>query len=98
MTLNAHSGLPEGGKARRVYLLLRDEIANGDFKAGWRACPASRSWPTAVRCLARDTIRRALEALAADGLIEKKTGAAAARRRARPMARRPAAVRAISRR
>lgn len=73
MTLNAHSGLPEGGKARRVYLLLRDEISNGVFKQGARL-PGEHKLAESFD-VSRITIRRALDALAADGWIEKKPGA-----------------------
>ncbi|MCR9157452.1 MAG: GntR family transcriptional regulator [Rhodobacteraceae bacterium] len=73
MTINAHSGLPEGGKARRVYLLLREEISNGVFKDGVRL-PGEHKLAEQFD-VSRITIRRALEALAADGWIEKKTGA-----------------------
>lgn len=73
MTLGAHSGLPEGGKARRVYLLLRDEISNGAFPEGTRL-PGENTLADMFE-VSRITIRRALEALASDGWIEKKTGA-----------------------
>ncbi|SHH94161.1 GntR family transcriptional regulator [Marivita hallyeonensis] len=73
MTIIAHSGLPEGGKARRVYLLLRDEISNGVFKDGTRL-PGEHKLADMFD-VSRITVRRALEALAADGWIEKKTGA-----------------------
>lgn len=73
MTINAHPGLPEGGKARRVYLLLRDEISNGSFKQGARL-PGEHKLADTFD-VSRITIRRALEALAADGWIEKKAGA-----------------------
>ncbi len=73
VTINAHSGLPEGGKARRVYLLLRDEISNGVFKEGARL-PGEHKLADSFD-VSRITIRRALEALSADGWIEKKTGA-----------------------
>ncbi|MEO0386534.1 MAG: GntR family transcriptional regulator [Pseudomonadota bacterium] len=73
MTLVAQTTVPEGGKARRVYLSLRDEISNG-------AAPAGMLLPGEHRLAAqfgvsRVTVRRALEALAADGWIEKRTGA-----------------------
>lgn len=72
MTLHAHPALPEGGKARRVYLLLRDEMSNGALRAGTRLEGEHR---LAARFdVSRITIRRALDALAVDGWIEKRTG------------------------
>ncbi len=65
--------IPEGGKARRVYLLLRDEIANGHYGDGVTLPGEQRLGE--MHGVSRVTIRRALEALAADGLIEKRTGA-----------------------
>ena len=65
--------LPEGGKARRVYLLLRDEITSGRFAAG-AALPGEQRLAQ-MHGVSRVTVRRALETLAADGLIEKRTGA-----------------------
>ena len=64
-------GLPEGGKARRVYLLLRDEIAQG---AHGDRLPSEQRLADRFQ-VSRVTIRRALETLAADGLIEKRPGA-----------------------
>lgn len=63
--------LPEGGKARRVYLLLRDEIARGVH--GDRL-PGEQRLAERLQ-VSRVTIRRALDALTADGLIEKRAGA-----------------------
>lgn len=73
MTIHAQTTLPEGGKARRVYLLLRDDISNGRYAEG-------EFLPGEIRLaetmdVSRITVRRALESLAADGWIEKKTGA-----------------------
>jgi GntR family transcriptional regulator len=63
---------PDGGKAQRVYLLLRDEILNG-------ARPAGSSLPGELRLagsfsVSRVTIRRALDGLVRDGLIERRAG------------------------
>ena len=72
MTEPKPTGLPEGGKARRVYLHLRDGIARGSY-------PADSLLPGEER-LARDfevsrvTIRRALKALEEDGLINRRAG------------------------
>lgn len=65
--------LPEGGKARRVYLLLRDEMASGVLAEG-TLMPAEQKLAE-IHGVSRVTIRRALDALASDGLIEKRTGA-----------------------
>lgn len=73
MTIHAQTTLPEGGKARRVYLLLRDEISNGAFAEGSRLPGEIKLAETFE--VSRITVRRALEALAADGWIEKRTGA-----------------------
>lgn len=65
--------LPEGGKARRVYLLLRDEIANGHHAEG-SVLPSEQRLAD-MHNVSRVTIRRALDALARGGMIIKKTGA-----------------------
>ena len=62
----------EGGKAQRVYLLLRDEITRGDM-------PPGAVLPGEMRLadqhgVSRVTIRRALEVLAHEGLIERRAG------------------------
>lgn len=65
--------MPEGGKTRRVYLLLRDAIARGDPAPG-RRLPGEQ--PLAVRFgVSRVTVRRALDALVADGLVQRRAGA-----------------------
>lgn len=74
------SVLPEGGKARRVYLLLRDEIINGGFGD---MLPSEQRLSERFT-VSRVTIRRALEALAADGLIEKRAGSGSVITRAHP--------------
>ena len=73
MTAYAQQTLPEGGKARRVYLLLRDEISNGTLSEG-ALLPGENRLADKFN-VSRITVRRALEALAEDGLIEKRTGA-----------------------
>ena len=65
--------MPEGGKSRRVYLLLRDEISSGTLPKG--AVLPGEQRLAEHHGVSRVTIRRALEALAVDGLIEKRTGA-----------------------
>lgn len=68
-----HDLLPEGGKSRRVYLLLRDDIAKGAYPDG-AALPGEQRLAESYG-VSRVTVRRALEALAAGGLIEKRAGA-----------------------
>ncbi|QPH53221.1 GntR family transcriptional regulator [Pontivivens ytuae] len=72
MTIHAQPTLPEGGKARRVYLSLRDEISNGTLAPGTRLSGENKL--AASFDVSRITIRRALDALAADGWIEKRAG------------------------
>jgi len=64
---------PDGDKARRVYLLLRDEIARGDHPPG--AVLPGEFRLAQAHGVSRVTIRRALDALAADGLIDRRAGA-----------------------
>ncbi|MDU8946262.1 GntR family transcriptional regulator [Ovoidimarina sediminis] len=73
MTVHAPETLPEGGKARMVYLSLRDEISNGDFTEG-ALLPGENRLAEAFG-VSRITVRRALDALAAEGWIKKRTGA-----------------------
>ena len=73
MTKHAQPTLPEGGKTRRVYLLLREEISNGAFAVGALLPGENRLAQTFD--VSRVTIRKALGALAADGWIEKRLGA-----------------------
>ena len=73
MTSHEQTALPEGGKARRIYLLLRDEISNGGFPEGTLMPGESRL--AEQLDVSRVTIRRALEALAQDGWVEKRKGA-----------------------
>lgn len=66
-------GKADGGKAHRVYLLLRDEILRGAHAAG--ALLPGELRLAAEHGVSRVTIRRALEHLAADGLIDRQAGA-----------------------
>lgn len=66
------SELPEGGKARRVYLLLRDDIAKGTWGAG--ATLPGEQRLAEMFDVSRVTVRRALDALAGDGLIDRRPG------------------------
>ena len=72
MQAKGKSLLPEGAKARKVYLHLRDQIGNGHLSAG-------DSLPGELRIaetfsVSRVTVRRALEALSENGLIERRAG------------------------
>lgn len=61
-----------GGKARRVYLLLRDQILGGELSAGV-ALPGEQTLSTRLG-VSRVTVRRALATLAAEGLVETHVG------------------------
>lgn len=74
--------LPEGGKARRVYLLLRDAILGGKHPAG--SLLPSEQRLAALHDVSRVTVRRALDALSGEGLIEKRAGAGSMVCRAAP--------------
>lgn len=63
---------PDGGKAQRVYLLLRDEIVSGAHGPG-DALPGELKLAERF-AVSRVTIRRALEGLVADGLVERRAG------------------------
>lgn len=71
----ANRALPEGGKARRVFLLLRDEIFGGAHAPG-ALLPAEQRLADRFG-VSRVTVRRALDALVGEGLIEKRVGAGA---------------------
>jgi GntR family transcriptional regulator len=73
MSVSETGFLPEGGKARRVYLLLRDDILSGRTASG-QTLPGEQRLAE-MHSVSRVTVRRALEALATDGLIEKRSGA-----------------------
>jgi len=66
-------GRADGGKAHRVYLLLRDEILRGDHAPG-AALPGEMRLAD-LHGVSRVTIRRALDSLAAEGLIARRAGA-----------------------
>ncbi|HEY8564228.1 MAG TPA: GntR family transcriptional regulator [Beijerinckiaceae bacterium] len=59
-------------KARRIYLLLRDRIATGALRPGDRL-PGEPSLAV-ENGVSRVTIRRALDQLAGEGLIERRPG------------------------
>lgn len=64
--------LPEGAKARRVYLSLRDQIGDGRLSDG-DSLPGEQRLAESFG-VSRVTVRRALDALAAAGLIERRAG------------------------
>lgn len=59
-------------KARRIYLLLRERILNGELEPGSRL-PGELSI-AAEFGISRVTVRRALDTLAGDGLIDRRPG------------------------
>lgn len=59
-------------KARRMYLLLRERILNGELEPGSRL-PGELSL-AAEYGISRVTVRRALNTLASDGLIDRRPG------------------------
>ncbi|MDQ2091810.1 GntR family transcriptional regulator [Marimonas arenosa] len=72
MDTKGSSLLPEGAKARLVYLSLKDEIADGRLADGDNLPGEQRLAETFG--VSRVTVRRALDALSADGLIERRVG------------------------
>lgn len=64
--------LPEGVKARRVYLSLHDQISDGRLCDGETLPGEQRLAET--YSVSRVTVRRALQALSSAGLIEKRVG------------------------
>lgn len=67
------SGLPEGGKARRVYLQLAGGMENGAYPVG-SVLPGEQKL-AALFDVSRVTVRRALDVLAAEGRIVRRSGA-----------------------
>lgn len=63
----------DGGKARELYLLLKQDISSGAYPLGSRL-PSELRLADAFS-VSRVTVRRALQALVEDGLIEKRVGA-----------------------
>lgn len=59
-------------KARRLALLLRERIASGEIAPGSRL--ASEPALALEHGVSRVTVRRALDSLAADGLIDRRVG------------------------
>lgn len=72
MNKPAKSLLPDGAKARQVYLSLRDQIADGRLADGVNL-PAEQKL-TEIFSVSRVTVRRALDALAEAGLVTRRAG------------------------
>ncbi len=66
------TSMPEGTKARRVFLSLKDEISGGRLNDG-DSLPGEQKLAEAFG-VSRVTVRRALEKLAANGFIERRAG------------------------
>ena len=64
--------LPEGAKARRIYLSIRDQISDGRLCDG-ENLPGEQRLAESYG-VSRVTVRRALDALSETGLIEKRAG------------------------
>lgn len=64
--------LPEGAKARRVYLSLRDQISDGTLSDG-ETLPGEQRLAETYG-VSRVTVRRALDTLNQNGLIERRVG------------------------
>ncbi len=75
----ATATLPDGAKAQRVYLSLRDQITEGRFADG-EALPGEQKLATSFG-VSRVTVRRALDALSQSGLIERRVGSGTTVRR-----------------
>jgi GntR family transcriptional regulator len=69
---SATKGLPDGGKAQRVFLHLHQEIARGVYAPG-SVLPGEQKLAVTLG-VSRVTVRRALDVLEADGLIERRAG------------------------
>lgn len=63
---------PEGAKARRVFLALRDQISDGRLSGGDNL-PGEQRLAESFG-VSRVTVRRALDALSDAGLIERRAG------------------------
>nr|WP_281496111.1 GntR family transcriptional regulator [Marivita sp. S6314] len=64
--------MPDGVKARHVYLSLRDQITGGDLRDG-ESLPGEQKLAETFG-VSRVTVRRALDALAQGGMIERRAG------------------------
>ena len=72
MGIEAVHHLPEGTKARRVYLSLRDQISEGRLRDG-EVLPGEQKLAESFG-VSRVTVRRALDALSDGGFIERRAG------------------------
>jgi GntR family transcriptional regulator len=63
---------PEGAKARRVFLALRDQISDGRLSGG-ETLPGEQRLAESYG-VSRVTVRRALDALSDAGLIDRRAG------------------------
>ena len=70
MEIDTPSRLPAGTKSRGIYLLLRNEIADGQLSVG-QSLPGEQRLANNFG-VSRVTVRRALDALEADGLIDRQ--------------------------
>lgn len=70
--MQGQSTMPGGEKARRVYLQLRADILSGGRGTGTRL-PGEHDMANQYG-VSRVTVRRALDTLAADGLVERRAG------------------------
>lgn len=77
----------EPPRSQRVYLLLRDRIVSGELPEGARL--PSEAALTQEYEVSRVTVRRALDQLAAEGLLDKRAGSGS-------FARRPRLVRPVT--
>lgn len=68
----ANAKLPEGAKARRVYMSIREDISNGLHPVG-SALPGEQKL-AALYDVSRVTIRRALDSLCAEGIVKRLPG------------------------
>lgn len=64
--------MPEGAKAQRVYLSLREDISKRVYTPG-QNLPGEIKLANAFE-VSRVTVRRALDSLCADGLVERRAG------------------------
>ena len=62
----------ESLKARKLYLVLRDQITGGEWPAGSRM--PSEPVLSKIHQVSRVTVRRALESLESEGLIDRRAG------------------------
>ena len=70
--VSGNARAPEGAKARRVYLSLREDICNG-LHAANTALPGEQKLAGCFD-VSRVTVRKALDALCSEGLVKKQAG------------------------